>query len=232
MAEIIKINEQNRFKSHVDPAIYGIFRRIYWLARKKDFPVECSGFTCSGHVYEEGISEEQKKEYKSLATGKFEKIYPLAYMYLLYRTKGIMYNKAIEMHNLIISINKNKENKLYKVVVESYNPSSQFPPKEKDIAAFEKGHDFILVRYELIFTAKPGNDKSALMPAEAREAFRHFWQCFSDIIYLYEKKYSEKGVLGFFSSQFSLHPLHLPEREIINPKYFSYRGLGEKLLFE
>ncbi len=201
--------EEKRFTSHVDPAIYGIFRRIFHLAKNKHFPIAASGFTCSGHVYDAGLPTEQKKEYISMATGKLEKIHPGAYMYLLFRTRGKMFEKAQFLHERILSINQDRANPLYTIVVESYNPSDSFPPQGKDIAAFEEGHGHLLVRYELQFVKKLKH----LKPDEAREALRHFWQNFSDIVWGYESWKLFK------------------KREIIQSAWLSYRGLGEELLF-
>lgn len=201
--------EEKRFKSHVDPAIYGIFRRIFHLAKNKRFPIAASGFTCSGHLYDKKLPPVQKKEYISMATGKLEKIHPGAYMYLLFRTRGKMFEKAQFLHERILSINKDRANHIYHVVVESYNSSDSFPPQGKDIAAFEEGHDHLLVRYELRFLKK----LKQLKPDEAREALRHFWQNFSDIVWGYESWKLFK------------------KREIIQSAWLSYRGLGEELLF-
>lgn len=202
--------EHTRFKSHVDPAIYGIFRRIFHLAKNKKFPIAASGFTCSGHVYDDKLPPLQKKEYVSMATGKLEKIHPGAYMYLLFRTRGNMFDTARFLHERIVSINKDRANPIYHVVVESFNPTNSFPPSEKDITSFEQGHDHLLVRYELQFL-KP---LKQLTPDEAREALRDFWQNFSDLIWSHES-------WKLFKKQ-----------EIIQPAWFSYRGLGEDLLFE
>lgn len=202
--------EDNRFKSHVDPAIYGIFRRIFHLGKKKSFPIVKSGFTCSGHVWEDGLPKEQKKEYTSMATGKLEKIHPLAYTYLLFRTKGKQFENALFLHQRIVSINKDLANPHYDIVVESFNTSDDFPPEEKDIDTFEQGHDHLLVRYEMKFL-KPLGKISA---DDAREAFRHFWQQFSDLIWGYESWKLFK------------------KREVIDKNWFSYRGLGKDLLFE
>ncbi|MDO8642406.1 MAG: hypothetical protein Q7R76_02325 [Candidatus Woesearchaeota archaeon] len=201
--------EDTRFKSHVDPAIYGIFRRIFHLAKNKQFPIAASGFTCSGHVYDVKLPAEQKKEYVSMATGKLEKIHPGAYMYLLFRTKGSQFEKAHFLHERILSINKDRANHLYSVLVESVNPSDFFPPQGKDLSSFEQGHGHLLVRYELTFL-KP---LSKLTPDEAREALCHFWQNFSDLIWSYES-------LKLFK-----------KREIIQAAWFAYRGLGDDLLF-
>ena len=202
--------ESKRFTSHVDQAIYGIFRRIFHCAKNKKFPIAASGFTCSGHVYDENLPAEQKKEYISMATGKLEKIHPGAYMYLLFRTRGKMFNTARFLHERILSINKDNANPLYDVVVESVNPSDSFPPHGKDLSSFEQGHDHLLVRYEVQFL-KPLKE---LKPDEAREALRHFWQNFSDLIWNYESWKLFK------------------KREVIEPAWFSYRGLGEELLFD
>ncbi len=202
--------EANRFKSHVDPAIYGIFRRIFHLSKKRTSPIKASGFTCSGHVYDKKLPPKQKKEYVSMATGKQEKIHPGAYMYLLFRTRGTMFEKARLLHERILSINKDCTNRLYEVVVESFNPSDRFPPVEKDITAFEPGHDHLLVRYELTFL-KP---LKKMKPYDAREALCHFWQQFSDVVREYESWKLFK------------------KRESIQPEWFSHRGLGNELLFE
>ena len=203
-------SEKNRFISHIDPAIYGIFHRIFHRAKNKKFPIVASGFTCSGHVYDEKLPRAQKKEYVSMATGKLEKIHPGAYMYLLFRTRGKMFDTSRFLHERIISINKNRANQSYLVVVESFNPTDSFPPSEKDISSFEQGHDHLLVRYEIQFL-KP---LAKLKPDDAREALRHFWQLFSDLIWSYEP-------WKLFKKQ-----------EIIQSAWFSYRGLGDDLLFE